>query len=334
MNRGHAEFIGLGHLSSKKNRSSEAFAISADGGAIVGWALSDKSRGATVPFLYAAGQMNELTRSPSRVPLQSGQASSISADATTVVGFTQLNRAFVWTVATDIELLPNLSPHQIGAQARGVSGDGGVVVGFSEPGQGRTEGFRWTRQAGIRQLSALPGFPDFSANSVSSDGHVIVGSCRNHFTNTGWAISWSADGKVTNMGGLPGAKFSGAMAISPDGQVVVGNSDRTGCYWKAGGKVEPIMAPNNHRDWPVPQGVSDNGRVIVGQFGQSAFIWDKKNGFRLLYDTLVNEYGLGQTLAGWTLRSAEAINASGEILAGYGTNPSGEDEAYKVTIGA
>ena len=51
-----------------------------------------------------------------------------------------------------------LDPENFLSDARGVSGDGSVVVGFSSVGPGQdVEAFRWTAAGGMQTLGDLPG---------------------------------------------------------------------------------------------------------------------------------------------------------------------------------
>jgi hypothetical protein len=61
-------------------------------------------------------------------------------------------------------------------------------------------------------------------------------------------------------------------------------------------------------------------------------IWDTARGTHLLKDVLVNEHGLGDELAGWSLVSASAISADGSVIAGMGVNPSGKFQGWVVFI--
>jgi hypothetical protein len=49
---------------------------------------------------------------------------------------------------------------------------------------------------------------------------------------------------------------------------------------------------------------------------------------RSLREVLINDFGLGASLAGWTLTSANDISADGQFIVGNGTNPSGNTEAW------
>ncbi len=75
--------------------------------------------------------------------------------------------------------------------------------------------------------------------------------------------------------------------------------------------------------------VADSGLVVVGQSsagtdipsGDAAFIWDSTNGMRSLQSVLVDEYGLGDILNGWTLAVAKDITPDGRTIIGTGFIP-------------
>jgi len=79
--------------------------------------------------------------------------------------------------------------------------------------------------------------------------------------------------------------------------------------------------------------VQQFGSVVVGfdttALGQEAFVWDMGQGMRRLKDVLIAQ---GDDLAGWTLTWAEAVSADGRTIVGYGTNPSGQLEAWVARI--
>jgi hypothetical protein len=64
--------------------------------------------------------------------------------------------------------------------------------------------------------------------------------------------------------------------------------------------------------------------------GKEAFIWDQSHGMRGLKDVLASEYALN--LSGWTLTCASDVSDDGLTIVGYGTNPSGNTEAWMATI--
>ncbi|MCH7814614.1 MAG: PEP-CTERM sorting domain-containing protein, partial [Planctomycetes bacterium] len=69
-------------------------------------------------------------------------------------------------------------------------------------------------------------------------------------------------------------------------------------------------------------GVSADGSVVVGQSnsasGDEAFIWDSVHGMRSLRDVLINDFGLGPQLNGWTLSHATDISNDGMNIVGWG----------------
>lgn len=80
---------------------------------------------------------------------------------------------------------------------------------------------------------------------------------------------------------------------------------------------------------------SADGALVVGQSKVAsghhrAFIWNQLNGMRNLHDVLADDLGLDFT--GWILGEARDISADGAVIAGFGTNPDGFNEALVATI--
>lgn len=99
----------------------------------------------------------------------------------------------------------------------GVSGDGSVVVGYSETESDRAA-FRWTREDGIQGLGELPTGTDYSeAIGVSAAGRVVVGFSSGPAGKE--AFHWTV---ARGMQGLGDHLPSGANGVSANGRVVVG----------------------------------------------------------------------------------------------------------------
>jgi probable HAF family extracellular repeat protein len=150
------------------------------------------------------------------------------------------------------------------------------------------DAFRWT-SAGFVSLGFLPFGPQQPASSITACS--ADGSVL-----AGWSISipgrqafrWSNGGMV-GIGDLDGGAFSSeAAAISADGSVIVG------------------------------RGTSDNG--------DEAFMWSVVGGMRSIAATLSALGAAG--MDGWSLRCATAVSADGRTIAGWGTNPAGDTEAW------
>ncbi len=198
--------------------------------------------------------------------------------------------AFRWTQAGGLTGLGDLAGGVNFSLATGVSSGGSVVVGRSESASGM-EAFRWTQSGGMIGLGDLDGGSfNSDANGVSSDGSVVVG--RSESASGIVAFRWTQTGGMTGLGDLAGGGyFSEAFAVSSNGNVIVG--------------------------WSTP---------VSGTDDLEAFIWDALNGMRNLKTVLENDLGLD--LTGWTLIKANSISNDGLKIAGWGTNPSGQTEAW------
>jgi probable HAF family extracellular repeat protein len=140
----------------------------------------------------------------------------------------------------------------------------------------------------------------------------------------------------TGLGDLPGSGFNSvALGVSADESVVVGFSESASgpeAFRWTGGVMTGLGDLPGGIFSSVAFGVSADGSVVVGggisAAGGEAFLWDGVNGMRSLMDVLVNDFGLGAALTGWTLELATAISADGLSIVGFGTNPNGQGEAW------
>ncbi len=216
-----------------------------------------------------------------------------SAEETVVAGLSVTIaglEAFRWTQAGGMVGLGDLTGGSFFSLARGVSSDGSVVVGRSESESGM-EAFLWTEAGGMAGLGDLAGGSFFSlANGVSSDGSIVVG--RSESASGIEAFRWTEAGGMTGLGDLAGGGyFSEALGVSADGSVIVG--------------------------WSTP---------ASGEDALEAYIWDAGVGMSALKSVL--EIELGLDLTGWTLIQASAVSEDGLKIAGWGTNPGGQKEAW------
>ena len=151
-------------------------------------------------------------------------------------------------------------------------------------------------------------------------------------------IGWALDGRD----GKGGARRIFSRDISDDGSTIVGVS------WSRGdGRDEAYrwteaegLLGLGHLQADVPlstaSGVTADGSIVVGwshvdtpiYAGREAIIWDEDHGMRDLQQVLIDEYGLGDELAGWTLRSVDGISGDGRVIGGSATNPDGQDRSW------
>jgi probable HAF family extracellular repeat protein len=162
--------------------------------------------------------------------------------------------------------------------AWGVSGDGGIVVGYSY----RTA-FVWENGNMLPLDSILQSDPQTIATDISSDGSVIVGE---RWADTGVeAVKWE-NFERTDLGTLPDTLSDRATAVSADGSVITGYS-YTGAsgdvawLWENGAMLNIGKAALNSAS-TRPTDISGDGSIIVGYSEDSRerdypFIWEGGN---------------------------------------------------------
>ena len=335
----NAMFQALGDLSGGDFNSS-AQCVSADGSIVAGKATTDSGKMAFVwsreTGMVALGNFPDFS-------LKQSLVTDISADGSVIVGWGNISsqlfddagqRGFVWTAENGMQWIGR--PDSAGT-AQGVSADGGVVVG--EMGG---QAYRWTQTDGIQMLGILDGCNYSSATAVSDDGEIITGSCSRVLYEDEVTFIWTRDGGMKSLGYLPNDVNSFPNAISPDGAVIAGSSYDIYTREKAYHWTEDAgMVRINHlpgRNVTHPSDLSYNGEIIVGGsfkdesgvFTETAFIWDNTNGTRDFQSVLLADYGLN--IPGWSLSSALGISHNGNVIVGSGTNPSGEEEAFRIVL--
>lgn len=330
-----ASFHGLGFLAG--GQSSWARAVSADGMVVVGQSyitadLNPKSE--AFRWTEAGGMVGIgfLTGG------EDSGAIAVSGDGTTVVGFSSMLAGdppqvsgwfgFRWTQTG------GMSP--IGLwYARGVSGDGSVVVGDGSGQNDPTQAYRWTA-AGPEALGVLHGGSSSWAMAVSSNGLSVVGTSFTDLTPSGeQAFLWTAEKGMSALVGLPGTTLSEGNGISADGSTVVGvcaGPEVTQAFrWTAAEGMTLLgTLPNGGNSTALA--ASGDGNIIIGfantQYSEP-FVWDITHGMRSLQGLLVEQHA---DLTGWSLDSALGISADGRTLVGSGYH-NGATEAWIARVG-
>lgn len=298
--------VAIGDLPGGLNRSIGR-AVSADGAVVVGQGASAATQEEAFRWTSATG-FTGLGDLPGGAV--SSDAYGVSADGSVVVGRSSSTsdvngngfQASRWTSATGLVGLGYLpgGPTTGGfafSEARGVSADGSVVVGWGSASLNLAspdrQAFRWTSAGGMVGLGDLPGgILNSIGNGVSADGSVVVG--RGTSAAGTEAFRWTAGTGMIGLGDLPGGSFNSvANAVSADGNLVVGDG-------------------------------------VTGSGSFEAFLWTNGVGMQRLFDVLVAGGATG--LTGWTLSSANAISADGRWVAGVGINPLGQLQAYRAEL--
>lgn len=231
------------------------------------------------------------------------------------------------SAAYGLEYLRTPPGYELG-EALGVSGDGNVVVGFGERGQGGAEvqeAFRWTRARNYEMLGRpRPESIHSQAHAANRDGSIIVGDAFTAF-GTYDAVVWTGPNQMRLLPGLPTA-FSDvvqAFGVSGSGDFIVGRATSASgrvhpVLWGPGGVLDLGVAGQYDSGWA--QDVSEDGRyaavtVYFGSgSGREAAVWTEACGTMLLREYL-REYGIAVP-SGVTLVGSEAISADGRTIVG------------------
>lgn len=228
----------IGTLAFASQNSSWAVDVSGNGGVVVGNSGGADQDGALQmrAFRWTAteGMQNLGTLGGSR-----SEATAISKDGSTIVGFSELIsgqvRAFKWTIAGGLQNLGTLGGSE--SRALAVSADGSTIVGYSRLiSSGPYRAFRWTVLSGMQDIG--DGFAKF----VSADGSVVG-------IQKGKACIWTTSLGLQDLGTFEGGDYAAVLGLSNDGSTVVGEG-RSGS-----GSIRPFR-------WTVTEGMQDLGAFL------------------------------------------------------------------------
>lgn len=310
---------------------SRARGVSGDGSVVVGQGHSTLSGSHSEGALWEGGIIYQLGDLPGAEFTSTARA--VSADGAWIVGSSRARnagwryghwRACVWNPAGILAELPGITGvGEKATHAFGVSGDGSVIVGWSDGAasdSSRRVAVRWFAGS-ADELGWLPGLDRTEAFDVSDDGQVIVGTASNGGPNEGFR--WTPSTGMQSLGA-----GTDAEAVSPDGTYIVGQYAGKAGRWSA---AEGWISTNfGFR----PLGVSTDGQVVVGYTayagGGGAILWTPAGGARYLLDVVEGEWG--HDTGGWTFGEAWDVSPDGTVIVGRGTNPSGQKEAFKLTL--
>jgi uncharacterized membrane protein len=254
-----------------------------------------------------------------------GAAMAVSANGAVVVGWSGAN-AFRWTAATGTVLLKPLAGTSR-CTPYGVSGDGSVVVGSCI---GSTEiAFRWSAATGMTAINGAQ-----RAWAVSADGRWVTGVMDDAGKTI--AFRWSKE-IITPLPSLSTTRTE-ATAISADGSVIYGAYDTaqgTAMFrWTAAGMESiPTISPTGRI---TVTGTSADGRVAVGEildpmtWTQQVVRWSRYDGMVTMQEMLARKKIA--PAAGWSVVSLRGVSGDGNVIAGWGLDPSGNQRALVMTV--
>lgn len=274
---------------------------------------------------------------------------AISGDGTTVVG-RRLDggsqNAIRWTKSRGTEILPPMPGFPNNPSATHVSDDGNFVYGiaqtiFEEPifdlymlGQitfpdfpdigsfdNRLGVFRWDTMQGTQVLpewSNVPmhGFQDRSFQAISADGRVTAGKI-----GILPAIQHESSAPLQPVIDTQNFGGTGVVEISADGSTMVGTFYGRGPLggthafrWKQGDSFQPLT--DMTESYSTPYAVSGNGQIVLGDNGNSIFVWEEGQGQQKL-DVYFANHGVILPFAG--VHAADQMSRDGLSFHGYST---------------
>ncbi len=281
---------------------------------------------------------------------------STATGASLRVFITLLAFPLVTAQAASFQGLGFLPTNGTSSWASGVSADGSVVVGYSEPAPVYEQAFRWSHSDGMQGLGVLVNGYYSLATGVSGDGATVVGYGS---TSSGYrAFSWTSSGGLTNLGVLPGASYSYAWGSSANGSVIVGwsgtsvTSEEAFRWSPTTGMVGLGKLTGAASSWAA--GTSADGSVVVGNSGGQVFRWTSGGGMVGIGGTHAGGISMdGATVVGddngqafrWTAAaggladlgflpgfnsgsSSLAVSGDGSIVVGYCVSQSAHQEAF------
>ncbi len=251
---------------------SSAFAVSGDGLAIAGYhaptIIEQKA------FIWSAATGEEV------LDTRSGTL-ALNADGTIGAGYIVSGRgaperAAVWTNGNK-KFIDTPGTSIPGSEARGLSADGSIAVGFAAFGTAfnSVQAFRWTAATGMQNIGYLGGNLNLRSegNAITPDGSVIVGATQTGDTGPMIACRWVGSSGPQLLGSIIGTTNTIAYAVSADGATIVGSSN-TGTsaslraiIWRAETGIQDLQAIlNPPPGWTLTEarGISADGRTIVG----------------------------------------------------------------------
>jgi probable HAF family extracellular repeat protein len=251
------------------------------------------------------------------------EARGLSADGRIVVG-TGLStapgpfrdRAFFWTPASGIAVLPSKDPTFPHTQAHNVSPGGNLILG-----QNANEAYGWTGAGALGQSFGIYGTPPFpagfsygaSAHAASADGSVVVGNSTSHLGHH--AFRWTPQTGMTSLGFLPGTTGAGAEDTSADGSVVVGSAsagatspERAFRWTPATGMHDLSLSPTQPSRATA---ISADGSTVVGWAGPQ----NQTRAFRWTHATGPVDLG---TFGDWS--QARDVSADARVIVGAAEN--------------
>lgn len=182
-------------------------------------------------------------------------------------------------------------------QALCISDNGQVVYGAAWGFSSSQAGFRWTLAGGMSLVQTPPRAYDVLVRRTNVDGSVAIG----HYIHPSQMrhVMWRPDGSPLELSGLTHG-VTGLTAVSSDGRTIVGHEGTFAgdifSIWRDGATTPEEVANPQGYDGTTPNGISPDGRVVVGTVrvpGSGAtrpFRWTLAEGYTVLTSGLTTAH--------------------------------------------
>lgn len=265
-----------------------------------------------------------------------GDALDASGDASQVV----VEQAFipgVWMEGGGVQSFPGY-PGASYTGLMGITANGGLIVGGANLPDLTQIAFRWTEVNGFQTFGQLEGIGHASfAQAVTPDGTRIVGHLAGG-PDGRRGFLW--DGQLRALPQPEGTRAGDVRMISRNGEWIVGYSEvvRRATLWTGENAflMESVEGQSPVHNFSDAWGVSDTAAVVGTSRNQRNFdtgravFWLAPGAPTVLQQWLADTYGL--VIPGWTLRAAYDVSANGRVITGYGDNPAGLREGWKLEL--
>lgn len=268
--RANTGLYDIGAEPGASNINTYGYAISADGSTVVG------SRGPDFFRWRGQGTFESLGRISAGY--SRSDATSVSGNGEVIVGWGStpspgsVTRSFQWNSEQGTQTF-GFDQNSGFGKARGISRDGGTIVGTARIDSLTLRAYSWSEEAG---MTLLPGNGGTEAMAVNLDGSIIVGVGG---SSQGIGTMWR-NLQVVNLGTAPGWRSSVPLCVNDDGTVIGGQLDMPddltslpqGAIWTPDHGFETLTTYLNRFGVVFPEGwtasivngVSADGRTIVG----------------------------------------------------------------------
>ncbi len=252
-----------------------------------------------------------------------------------VAGFSEngssVAEAFIWTAADGLVSLGDLPGGPVRSRARAIN-NAGEVVGSAESAAGR-RAFRWDSQQGMIDLGMVNAGDIASLAYDNNNVGQVAGRNDSTTAGAGDGFVWSPlICTMQPMGDLPGGSLdTTARRINDHGQVVGNASSTNGVEAFLWGTLTGTQGLGDLPGSAFESrafGINDLGQVVgtgKSDAGDRAFLWTASDGMVEVSSLIVDG-----SASGWVLSGGRQINNRGQIV-GFGTNPSGQLEAWLAT---